>query len=160
MKYVVNHINNIQNYLTIFRDTVRCLGSYTCTVVFEAGNRVWLLHDWKIPWVAIFHLRQSMVCLFHNSYGIPGLAPLVNALFWERGDFHISFLGRDMSGNVWNRPSGSSMVDMGVSSNIMKPSPKCYLTFWDMIIYSNTLHWSDISFKVSDVQMGNFFYAW
>ena len=25
------------------------------------------------------------------------------------------------------------------------PSPKCYMTFWDMIIYSDTLHWSDIS---------------
>ena len=34
----------------------------------------------------------------------------------------------------------------GISSNIMKsPSPKCYMTFWDMIINSNTLHWSDIS---------------
>ena len=40
MKYIVNHINNIQNYLPIFRDTACCLGSYTCTVVFEAGNRV------------------------------------------------------------------------------------------------------------------------
>ena len=30
-----------------------------------------------------------------------------------------------MSGNVWHRPSGSFMVDIGISSNIMKsPSPK------------------------------------
>ena len=30
-----------------------------------------------------------------------------------------------MSWNVWNRPSGSFMVDMGISSKIMKsPSPK------------------------------------
>ena len=37
------------------------------------------------------------------------------------------------------------MVDMGISSNIMKsPSPECYMTFWDMIIYKETLHWSDI----------------
>ena len=35
-----------------------------------------------------------------------------------------------MSGNVWNRPSGSLMVDMGISINIIKsPSPKCYMTF-------------------------------
>ena len=34
---------------------------------------------------------------------------------------------------------------MGVSSNIMRPpSPKCYMTLWDMIIHSDTLHWSDI----------------
>ena len=53
---------------------------------------------------------------------------------------------RDMSWNVWNRPSGSFMVDMGISSNIMKsPSPKCYMTFWDMTIYNDTLNWSDIT---------------
>ena len=33
------------------------------------------------------------------------------------------------------------MVDMGISLNIMKsPSPKCYMTFWDMTIYSDTLN--------------------
>ena len=51
-----------------------------------------------------------------------------------------------MSWNVWNRPSGSFMVDMGISSNIMRsPSPKCYMTFWDMTIYKDTLNWSDIT---------------
>ena len=35
-----------------------------------------------------------------------------------------------MSWNVWNRPSGSFMVDMVISSNIMKsPFPKCYRTW-------------------------------
>ena len=38
------------------------------------------------------------------------------------------------------------MVDMGISSNIMKPpSPKSYITFWDMVIYSDTMNWSDIT---------------
>ena len=65
--------------------------------------------------------------LSHSSYGMPGLPPLMSVLFWERRDFLVSVSGRDMSGNVWNRPSGSSMVGMGISSNIMKsPSPKCY----------------------------------
>ena len=51
-----------------------------------------------------------------------------------------------MSGNVWNRPSGSSLVVMGISSNIMiPPSHKYYMTSSDMFIYSDTLHWSDIS---------------
>ena len=96
--------------------------------------------------VAISHLRQPMVCLSHSSYGMRGLAPFMNVLFWERRDIHVSFSGRDMSGNVWNRPLGSSMVDMGITSNIMKsPSPNCYMTFWDMIIYIDTFHWSDIS---------------
>ena len=51
-----------------------------------------------------------------------------------------------MSWNVWNRPSGSFMVDMAISSNIMKsPSHKCYMSFWDMTIYNDTLNWSDIT---------------
>ena len=40
------------------------------------------------------------------------------------------------------------MVDMGISSNIMKsPFPKCYMTFWDitMYMYNDTLNWSDIT---------------
>ena len=38
------------------------------------------------------------------------------------------------------------MVDMGISSNIMKsPSPKCYMTFWDMTVYNDTLNWSGIT---------------
>ena len=38
------------------------------------------------------------------------------------------------------------MVDMGISSNIMKsPSPKCYMTFWDMAIYNDTLKWPNIT---------------
>ena len=81
-------------------------------------------------WVAIFHLRQSIMSLSHSSYSMSGLPPLMNGLFSERRDFHVSFSGRDMPGNVWNRPSGSSIVDMAISSNIMKsPSPKCCMTF-------------------------------
>ena len=87
-----------------------------------------------------------MVCLSHSSYGMSRLASLMNALFRERRDFHVSFSDRDMSGSVWNRPPWSSVVDMGISSNTMKsPSPKCYMPFWDMIIYSDTLLWSNIS---------------
>ena len=38
------------------------------------------------------------------------------------------------------------MVDMGISSNIMKsPSLKCYMAFWDMTIYNDTLNLSDIT---------------
>ena len=99
-----------------------------------------------LSWVAIFHLCQPMVCLSHSSYGMAGLAPLIKVLFWEQRDFHVGFSDRYMSGNVWSRPSRSLMVDMGISSNIMKsPSPKCCMTFWDMIMYSDILHWSDIS---------------
>ena len=114
-----------------------------------------------LSWVAIFHLRQPMVCLSHSSYGMPGLAPLIKVLLWERRDFHVSFLGWDMSGNVLNRPSGSSMVDMGISSNIIKSSaPKWNMIFWDMIIFTDTLHWSDISLNrdlVTELDLINVF---
>ena len=101
-----------------------------------------------LSWVAIFHLRQPMLCWSHCSYGMPGLAHIINVLFWVRRDFHVSSSGRDMSGNIWIRPSGSSMVNMGISSNIMKPpSRKCFMTCLDMLIYCDILHWSDISLK-------------
>ena len=49
----------------------------------------------------------------------------------------LSYKSRDISGNVWNRPSGSSMVDTGTSSNIMNsPSLKCYI-FYLNIFYFN-----------------------
>ena len=78
------------------------------------------------------------VFLSHSSYGITGLAPLMNVSFLGRRDFHLSSSDRNTSWNVWNRPSGSIM---GISSNIMKsPSPKYYMTFWGMTIYNDTLN--------------------
>ena len=53
--------------------------------------------------VATSHLRPPMAFLSHNLSDTPGLAPLMNVLFWGRCDFPISFSGRDMSRNVWNR---------------------------------------------------------
>ena len=97
-------------------------------------------------WVAIFHLRQSMSFLSHGSYGMPGFTPPMNVLYLGRRDFYRISSDSDMSGNVWNRSLGSFMVDMGISSNIMKfPSPKCYMTFWNMTIYSDTFNWSNIT---------------
>ena len=50
-----------------------------------------------------------------------------------------------MSGNVDKRPAGSSIVDIGISSNIIKyPASKCKMIFWIMAIYSDSLNWSDI----------------
>ena len=38
------------------------------------------------------------------------------------------------------------MVDKVISSKRMNfPSPKCYMTFWDMAIYNDNLNWSDIT---------------
>ena len=54
-------------------------------------------------WVATSHLRPPMAFLSHNWSDTPGLATLMYVLFWGRCDFPISFSGRDMSRNVWNR---------------------------------------------------------
>ena len=109
------------------RVTVSCALPFTTNVTISTSTSQTFR-----SWVAIFLLRQPMVFLSHSSYGMPGLAPLMHVLFLGRHVFHLSSSDRDMSWNVWNRPSGSFMVDMGISSNIMKsPSPKCYMTFWD-----------------------------
>ena len=42
-------------------------------------------------WAATSHLRPPMAFLSHNSSDTPGLAPLMNVLFWGR-----CFPGRDM----------------------------------------------------------------
>ena len=54
-------------------------------------------------WVATSNLRPPVAFLSHNLSETPGLAPLMNVLFWGRCDFPISFSCRDMSRNVWNR---------------------------------------------------------
>ena len=59
--------------------------------------------------------------------------------------FHLSSSDMDVMERMKSSPA-SFMVDMGISSNIMKfPCPKCYMTFWDMTIYNDTLNWSDIT---------------
>ena len=45
-----------------------------------------------------------------------------------------------------NSLSGSYMVDIRITSNIMKyPSPKCHMPFCDMTIYSYTHNWLNIT---------------
>ena len=123
------------------RVTVGCALPFTTNVTISTS-----ISQTFRSWVAIFHLRQPIVFLSHSSYGMPGLAPLMNVLLYGRRDCHLISSDRDMSWNVWNRPSGSFRVDMVISSNIMKsPSPKCYMIFWDMVIYNDILNWSDIT---------------
>ena len=57
--------------------------------------------------VVISHLRRPIACLSLNLYDTPGLAPLMNVLFWGPGNFPVSYLNRDSLCNAWNRHSGS-----------------------------------------------------
>ena len=96
----------------------------------------------------ISNIRSSPAygVLSHSSYGMPGLSLLMNLLFQGRCEFHLISSDRDLSGNFWNHLWGCSMVDMGISSNIMMfPFLKCYNSFWNKTIYSDILNWSDIT---------------
>ena len=123
------------------KGTVSCALPFTTNVTISTS-----ISQTFRSWVAIFHLHRPIMFLSHSSYGLPGLAPLMNVLFLGRRDFHLSSSDRDMSWNVWSRPLGSFMVDIGISSNIMKSlSPKHYMTFWDITIYNVALNWPDIT---------------
>ena len=43
-------------------------------------------------WVVIFHLRRPMSFFYLSLYDTPERAPRMNILFWEPGDFPVSFL--------------------------------------------------------------------
>ena len=58
------------------RMTVSCALPFTTNVTISIS-----ISQTFRSWVAIFHLRQPMVFLSHSSYGMPGLAPLMNVLF-------------------------------------------------------------------------------
>ena len=50
-------------------------------------------------------------------------------------------------GYVGKRLKSSLMKLYGRYGDLNKPSPKCYMTFWGMTVYSDTLHWLDITLK-------------
>ena len=87
----------------------------------------------------IFHLRRPLAFLSLSLYDTPGLAPRMNTLCWEPGDFQVSYSNKDISLNAWNRHSGTFMVDTGtLCSNMNSPSHEYYMTFWPLISYSDS----------------------
>ena len=57
------------------RVTVSCALPFTTNVTISTS-----ISQTFRSWVTIIHLRQPMVFLSHSSYGMPGLAPLMNVL--------------------------------------------------------------------------------
>ena len=96
-------------------------------------------------WVATSHHRPLMAIISHNSFDTPGFAPLMNILFCGRCDSPISFSGRDVLKNVWNRLKGSSMVGTEFSRNNIGPLSRMLYDIMYYILYSDTLHWWDIT---------------
>ena len=92
------------NQIYFFICSCQSVGTVNFTLPFTTNVTISIsiLQTFR-SWVATSHLRPPMAFLSHNSSDTPGLAPLMNVLFWERCDFPISFSGRDMSRNVWNR---------------------------------------------------------
>ena len=76
-------------------------------------------------WVA-YLIFASLWCVYLTTHTVRQGLLLLGMFYQRAARLSYTYLGH---GNIWNRPYGSSMVDMGVSSNIMKsPSPKCYMT--------------------------------
>ena len=89
-----------------------------------------------VYWVFISQLvRYTRACSFYECFILRAVR-----------DFHLSFEDRDMSGNVWNCPSGSFMVDMGISLNIWSlplPNVTWYSWTWPYTVtpsIDQTLH--------------------
>ena len=68
-------------------------------------------------WVATSHLRQPMAFLYHNSSDTPGLAPLMNVLFWEAVRLSNKLLGK---GYVKERLKSSLRKFYGRYGDLMK----------------------------------------
>ena len=105
-------------------ETISCAFPFTTNVTISTS----MSQNFR-SWGAIFHFRQPMAFSSRSSSGMPGLATLMNILFWGSRGFHISFLGRYMSGSVLNRLLGSSMVDIGISSNKLWSFPPSNVTW-------------------------------
>ena len=79
--------------------------------------------------------------LSSNIPSSPASAVSINVSFRGRCDFPISFSGRDMLMNVHKSLLESCMFGTEILSNNMRsPSLVCYMAFWRMTIYSDTLH--------------------
>ena len=114
------------------RVTVSCALPFTTNVTISTS-----ISQTFRSWVAIFHLRRPMVFLSHSSYRMPGACYSHECFILRAVRLSSKLLGQGYVMERLKRPSGSFMVDMGISSNIKKsPSPKCYMTFWDMTIYN------------------------
>ena len=121
-------------------------GTVSCALPFTNVTISTSISQTFLSWVAIFHLRQPMAFLSHSSYGMPGACSFYECFILKAVRLTSKLLEQ---GYVRERLKSSLMkfmVNMGISSNIIKfPSPKCYMTFLDMTIYSDTLYWSDIT---------------
>ena len=99
---------NSRRRVTLLLPTWVCscqsIGTVNFALPFTKNATIWIsiLQTFR-SWVATSHLRPPMAFLSHNSSDTPELVFLMNVLFWGRCDFPISFSGRDMSRNVWNR---------------------------------------------------------
>ena len=71
-------------------------------------------------WVAIFHLHQPMAFLSHSSYSMPGLASLMNVLF-----FHLS---------------SSDSLKSSHSPEVLWSIWESHQTFWSLPLKNVTWH--------------------
>ena len=105
-----------------------------------------------------FHITNFPV-LSSNIPSSPSYGVFISHLIWyaracssyecfilRAAQLSCKLLGQ---GNIRERLKSSLRKFYGRYGDVIKhyeiPFSKCYMTFWDMIIYSDTLYWSDIS---------------
>ena len=80
------------------------------------------------------HVRYARTCPSYECFSLRAVR------------LSCKLLGQGYVKERFKSSFGSSMVNMGISSSIMKPpSPKCYMAFWDIITYIDNDQWWDIS---------------
>ena len=97
----------------------------------------------SLIFIFIVSIFASLLCVNLTTHKVwQGLATLMNVIFWEllicQGIFEI--VPKKFCGCY-----GDLIKHQTLKSPFL--SNKSFMAFWDMIIYTDTLHWSDIFTK-------------
>ena len=136
--YPLNLRSKTRRRATLLLTTWICTFQSVGTVIFalhfttNVTISISILQTFR-SWVASTHLLSTLVFLSHNSSDTPGIAPLMDVLFWGRCDFPISFSGRDMSRNL------SQMIHDILDDDHIQYHPPLighYTNFWPLLIWN------------------------
>ena len=134
-------------------------------IYFTSDFELFILRFLLLGWVASWALHRF--CTQTLSFFAIRLWYLIHIANDKRMKVVI-ICSKKLDGRSWSNLDikllslcWSFMVDMGISSNMMKsPSPKCHMTFWDMTIYSDTLNWLHYTNLLTYYRTGPYYRLW
>ena len=105
-----------------------CFGTFGISLSNFWKYPVWLriIDEGSVPELLIWSIiliKFYLKWCIHLSRSLLLYFDMINVLFWGPCEFHRSFSGRDISGNVFNRLLWSSMVDTEILLNNISPPP-------------------------------------